>query len=67
MIKLRVEGLPEEVDAFTEGLEPYCDVFSKSEPYANRGKSKYVRVYMEIHPVTKQEFLKKAKNPTSDL
>ena len=47
MIKLRVEGLPAEVEEFIAGIEPYCDVLSQSQMYTNRGESRYVRVYLD--------------------
>ena len=48
MIKLRVEGIPEEVDEFVATLETSCEVLSKSSPYKNRGESRYVRVYVDV-------------------
>lgn len=56
MVKIRIEGIPEEVDVFVSELEPFCDVLSKSAPYKNRGESKYVRVYLDVHPKAKIEF-----------
>lgn len=48
MIKIRIEGLPEEVEKFTEQLEKYgYEFLQKSETYPNRN-SEYVRRYVEI-------------------
>ena len=48
MIKLRVEGLPAEVEEFIAGIEHGCELLSKSAPYSNRGASRYVRVYLDV-------------------
>ena len=55
MIKIRVQGLPDEVAEFADALEAAGCVLERSEPYANRGASRYVRVYIE------------AEKPASDL
>ena len=47
MIKIRVQGLPDEVAEFADALEATGCVLERSEPYANRGGSRYVRVYIE--------------------
>lgn len=47
MIKIRVQGLPEEVAEFADALEAAGCVLEHSEPYANRGGSSYVRVYID--------------------
>ena len=49
MVKVRIEGLPEEVEKFTELLEKdeKYEVLQKSENYPNRN-SVYVRKYVEI-------------------
>lgn len=49
MIKLRVEGEPEEVEEFRIFLAaiPRLNILSESGKYANRGSSKYVRVYLD--------------------
>lgn len=61
MIKVRVEGLPEEVEAFVAELETYCEVLSKSAPYSNRGQSRYVRVYLDaLNCKKKNKTLKKS-------
>ena len=55
MIKIRVQGLPDEVAEFADALEAAGCVLERSEPYANRGGSRYVRVYID------------AQKPASDL
>lgn len=47
MIKIRVQGLPDEVAEFADALEAAGCVLERSEPYANRGASRYVRVYID--------------------
>jgi hypothetical protein len=49
MVKVRIEGLPEEVEKFTEQLEKdeKYEFLQKSENYPNRN-SAYVRKYVEI-------------------
>lgn len=47
MVKIRLQGLPEEVAAIADALEATGCVLERSEPYANRGSSRYVRVYIE--------------------
>ena len=49
MVKVRIEGLPEEVETFTELLEKdeEYEFLQKSENYSNRN-SVYVRKYVEI-------------------
>lgn len=47
MIKIRIQGLPEEVAEFADALEAAGCVLERSEPYANRGGSRYVRVYID--------------------
>ena len=41
------QGLPEEVAEFADALEETGCVLERSEPYANRGASRYVRVYID--------------------
>lgn len=48
MVKVRIEGLPEDVEKFTEQLEKDgYEFLQKSENYPNRN-SEYVRRYVEI-------------------
>lgn len=51
MIKVRLHGTPEEVKKFAdylESLSPCVKVLSRSDGYADRGKSSYERVYMDV-------------------
>ena len=48
MIKLRVQGTREEVDEFIKIAPEYFEVLQCSQPYENRGVSKFVRVYMDM-------------------
>lgn len=47
MLKIRIQGLPDEVAEFADALEATGCVLERSEPYANRGGSRYVRVYVD--------------------
>lgn len=48
MVKVRIEGLPEEVEKFTEQLKKDgYEFLQKSENYPNKN-SQYVRKYVEI-------------------
>lgn len=48
MVKVRIEGLPEEVEKFTEQLEKDgYEFLQKSENYPNRN-SVYIRKHVEI-------------------
>jgi hypothetical protein len=48
MVKIRLEGTPQECQQATSGLAEVFDVISVSQPYPNRGRSRLVRVYVEI-------------------
>lgn len=48
MVKLRLEGTPQECARAALRLAEVFDVFSVSEPYPNRGRSLLVRVYVEV-------------------
>ena len=50
MIKVRLHGTPEEVKKFAdlENLSPCVKVLQRSDGYTDRGKSSYVRVYMDV-------------------
>lgn len=58
MIKIRLHGLPEEIEQAKTALSETFNVLTASEPYADRGNSKYMRCYMDCE-------LKKAAS-TSD-
>ena len=47
MVKIRIQGKPEEVKKFASDLKKNYQVLSESDPYPNR-KSEYVRVYIEL-------------------
>lgn len=47
MVKVRLQGLPDEVATIAEAMEAVGCVMERSKPYANRGSSRYVRVYMD--------------------
>lgn len=53
MLKIRVQGLPEEVEEFAAELENLrrWEVIEESADYANRGTSKLVRRYIEVEQV----------------
>ncbi|GIP08810.1 DUF3970 family protein [Paenibacillus macerans] len=51
MLKIRVEGLPREIDRFLEHFQDYYRVLQRSKPYPNRN-SEYVRVYVEIGSIS---------------
>ncbi len=50
MIKLRLHGTPDEVKRVSEYFEtlPAVRILQRSEAYPDRGKSIYVRVYMDV-------------------
>lgn len=48
MIKIRLQGLPAEVEAAARVLRAVGTVLEESGDYANRGESKYVRRYMDV-------------------
>ncbi len=48
MIKLRLYGTPEEVEKAFEQVEKAFEILYKSEPYHDKGKSKFVRIYCDV-------------------
>lgn len=48
MIKIRLEGLPLEVQEVAKQIGTQFSVLEQSEPYANRSRSKFVRIYMSV-------------------
>jgi phage-related protein len=62
MLKLRIQGLPDEIAQLAQFLQghPGITVFEVSPPYAHRGDSHYQRVYAEIarHPQTGSHLLR---------
>ena len=53
MIKIRLEGEPEEINKAIENIEDSFKILNQSEPYANRSRSKYYRVYLDVEIVDK--------------
>ena len=53
MVKIRVEGLPAEVEAATEKLKKIYHILSESKQYKNRN-SEYIRVYLDIEAVDQE-------------
>lgn len=51
-MKLRIEGLPGEVEAVTAVLRGTLEVVEESRDYPNRAPSTAVRRYLEIRPPT---------------
>lgn len=50
MVKIRIHGSPEEVAKATEKLKemPGTKILSESDNYPDRGKSTYVRRYIDV-------------------
>ena len=48
MVKIRLHGTPEEVDNALSILRTQFEILAESEPYADCGKSQYVRVYVDV-------------------
>lgn len=49
MIKVRLEGTPEEVkELITELEKSNIKILSESKPYNNRGNSSYKRIYLDV-------------------
>lgn len=47
MVRVRLQGLPEEVRRIANAMESVGCVLERSEEYPNRGCSRYVRVYLD--------------------
>ena len=47
-MKVRIEGLPDEVDALAALLRTRLEVVEESRDYPNRGDSRQVRRYLDI-------------------
>ena len=67
MIKIRLEGTQEEIEDFMAGFRPQYNVLSESAPYSNRGKSQYVRVYLDVEQYTIEELNHKAMEMISNI
>lgn len=50
MLKIRIQGLPEEVEAFSAEMENlrHWEVLEESADYPNRNGSKLVRRYVDL-------------------
>jgi hypothetical protein len=48
MIKIRLQGLKEDLERYIEDFKTKYEVLEISRPYANRGESKFVRMYVTI-------------------
>lgn len=47
MIKIRLHGEPSEIETAINAIEQNFEILSKSGMYADRGASKYSRVYLD--------------------
>lgn len=47
MVRVRLEGLPEEVQRIADAMQAAGCVLERSREYPNRGESRYVRVYLD--------------------
>lgn len=53
MVKVRIQGVPEEVQRFIDSLKAAdFELLQVTNEYENRGSSKYVRVYADIQNKT---------------
>ncbi len=57
-MKLRLEGTPDECEQAGALLAHTLEIVSVSDPYPNRGRSRLVRVYVEVR-------LEPEPNPTA--
>lgn len=48
MVKIRLEGLLDDIKEATEKLRKVFRILNESAPYANRGKSAYCRTYIDL-------------------
>ena len=51
-MKIRLHGLPEEVEQTKKVIKMLFNVNQASEPYNDRGDSKYVRCYIDVDSVS---------------
>ena len=47
MVRVRLEGLPDEVQRIADAMQAAGCVLERSCEYPNRGESRYVRVYLD--------------------
>lgn len=55
MVKIRIGGQPEEVEKVVRKIADVFEIVSISDTQKDRGKSKNVRVYVEINTVPPSE------------
>ena len=48
MVKIRLEGLPHEIERVLRQIELHLVVVEESQVYANRGRSMLVRQYITV-------------------
>ncbi len=48
MVKIRLEGVLEEVEKAVPKLQKSFRILNVTDPYQNRNQSKYVRVYVDV-------------------
>ena len=49
-VKLRISGLPEDVEKLCLALRTLMNVLEESDDYPNRGNSQFVRRYLVVKP-----------------
>lgn len=47
MVRVRLEGLPDEVQRIADAMQAAGCVLERSREYPNRGESRYVCVYLD--------------------
>ncbi len=47
-IKIRLQGLPDDVAAVADRLHGFVEVLEESEDYPNRGDSQFIRRYLTV-------------------
>lgn len=47
MVRVRLEGLPDEVQRIVDAMQAAGCVLERSREYPNCGESRYVRVYLD--------------------
>lgn len=47
MVRVRLEGLPDEVQRIADAMQTAGCVLERSREHSNRGESRYVRVYLD--------------------
>lgn len=55
MVKIRLHGTEEECQRVSDTLAEQLEILSISEPYPDRGQSKYVRVYIDAELRAKEQ------------